>query len=145
MYPATDDFSTKIQIKKKFQFLLIWILTTRLIFVSYSTPDSKVHVTNMGPTWVLSSPGGPHVGPMNLAIKDIATCCLIVVNIVAMMMAWQETFFCTNDWWISRITSPAVTWKMFPLDDVIMCINFAYLKSHWFFNLCRASKQLIGY
>ena len=32
-------------------------------------PDSKVHVANMGPTWVLSSRGGPHVGPMNLAIS----------------------------------------------------------------------------
>ena len=31
-------------------------------------PDSKVHVANMGPTWVLSDPDGPHVGPMNLAI-----------------------------------------------------------------------------
>ena len=34
-------------------------------------PDSKGHVANMGPTWVLSSPGGPHVGPMNLAIGAI--------------------------------------------------------------------------
>ena len=24
----------------------------------------------MGPTWVLSTPDGPHVGPMNLAIRD---------------------------------------------------------------------------
>ena len=31
-------------------------------------PDSKIHAANMGPTWVLSSPGEPHVGPMNLAI-----------------------------------------------------------------------------
>ena len=31
--------------------------------------DSKVHGANMGPTWVLSAPDGPHVGPMNLAIK----------------------------------------------------------------------------
>ena len=38
----------------------------------YVIPDSKVHVDNMGPTWVLSSPGGSHVGPMNLAIRDIA-------------------------------------------------------------------------
>ena len=30
--------------------------------------DSKVHVAHMGPTWVLSAPGGPHVGPMNLAL-----------------------------------------------------------------------------
>ena len=25
----------------------------------------------MGPTWVLSAPDGPHVGPMNLPIRDI--------------------------------------------------------------------------
>ena len=33
-------------------------------------PDSKVYGTNMGPTWVLSAPDGPYVGPMNLAIWD---------------------------------------------------------------------------
>ena len=32
-------------------------------------PDSKVYGANMGPTWVLSSPCGPHVGPMNFAIR----------------------------------------------------------------------------
>ena len=25
----------------------------------------------MGPIWVLSAPDGPHVGPINLAIRDI--------------------------------------------------------------------------
>ena len=30
--------------------------------------DSKVHVANMGPVWVQQDPGGPHVGPMNIAI-----------------------------------------------------------------------------
>ena len=25
-----------------------------------SNPDSKVHGANMGPTWVLSAPDGPH-------------------------------------------------------------------------------------
>ena len=33
------------------------------------SPESKVHRANMGPTWVLSAPDGPHVGPMNLAIS----------------------------------------------------------------------------
>ena len=32
-------------------------------------PDSKVHVAHMGTTWILSAPGGSHVGPMNLAIR----------------------------------------------------------------------------
>ena len=27
------------------------------------TPDSKVHGANIGPTWVLSAPDGPHIAP----------------------------------------------------------------------------------
>ena len=38
----------------------------RLMVCTY--PDSEAHGANMGPTWVLSAPGGPHVGLMNLAI-----------------------------------------------------------------------------
>ena len=33
-------------------------------------PDSKIHRANMGPTWVLSAPDGPHVGSLNLANRD---------------------------------------------------------------------------
>ena len=33
-------------------------------------PDSKAHGANMGPIWGRQDPGGPHVGPMNLAIWD---------------------------------------------------------------------------
>ena len=35
-----------------------------------NTPDSKVHGAIMGPIWDRQHPGGPHVGPMNLAIWD---------------------------------------------------------------------------
>ena len=31
-------------------------------------PDNKVQGANMGPTWGRQDPGGPHVGPMNIAI-----------------------------------------------------------------------------
>ena len=31
-------------------------------------PDSKVYGANMGLIWGRQDPGGPHVGPMNLAI-----------------------------------------------------------------------------
>ena len=34
-------------------------------------PDSKVHGDNVGPTWVLSALDGPHVVPMNLAIRVV--------------------------------------------------------------------------
>ena len=36
-----------------------------------SIPDSKVHRANMEPTWVLSAPDGPHIGPMNLVIRGM--------------------------------------------------------------------------
>ena len=38
---------------------------------THTCPDSKVHGANTGPTWVLSAPDGPHVGPMNLAIRVV--------------------------------------------------------------------------
>ena len=34
-------------------------------------PDSKVHAAHMGPIWGRQDPGGPYVGPMNLAIWDL--------------------------------------------------------------------------
>ena len=40
------------------------------IFPRYAYPDSKVHGANIGPTWVLPAPDGPHMGPMNLAMRD---------------------------------------------------------------------------
>ena len=44
--------------------------TNNFLYNMVDTPDSKVHGANMDPTWVLSAPGGPHVGPMKLAIWD---------------------------------------------------------------------------
>ena len=41
------------------------------ISIQQCIPESKVHGANVGPTWVLSAPDGPHVGPMNLAIRDV--------------------------------------------------------------------------
>ena len=38
-----------------------------------ANPDSKIHGANMGPTWVLSAPDRPHVGAMNLAIREAIT------------------------------------------------------------------------
>ena len=36
-------------------------------------PDSKVHGANMGPIWGRQDPGGPHGGPMSLAIWVVIT------------------------------------------------------------------------
>ena len=45
---------------------------TELGRIPVLTPDSKVHWANMGPTWVLLAPDGPHVGPMNLATRNVS-------------------------------------------------------------------------
>ena len=45
------------------------VLSQTLCMFMIIYPDSKVHGADMGPTWVLSDPDGPHVGPMNLAIR----------------------------------------------------------------------------
>ena len=37
-----------------------------------TTPDSKVHGATMGANWGRQNPGAPHVGPLNLAIRDTA-------------------------------------------------------------------------
>ena len=41
------------------------------LHASSHSPDNKVHGAIMGPTWVLSAPDGPHVDPMNLAIREL--------------------------------------------------------------------------
>ena len=44
---------------------------------SLHSTASKVHGAYMGPTWGRQDPGGPHVGPMNLAIRAILFCCCL--------------------------------------------------------------------
>ena len=47
-------------------FLLILSMTETI------TLDNEVRGTNMGSIWVLSAPGGPHVGPIKkLAIRAV--------------------------------------------------------------------------
>ena len=43
-------------------------LKRQLHIICVFYPNSNIHGANMGPTWVLLAPDGPHVGPMNLVI-----------------------------------------------------------------------------
>ena len=59
-------------------------------------PDNNVHVANMGPTWVLSAPGGPHVVPMNLAFR------VPFLHKLPYYLAWNVNFeylSMTFYWW----------------------------------------------
>ena len=69
-----------------------WLLIRQVLFHSHerifiasthATPDNKVHVAHMGPSWGLSALGGAHVGPMNLAIRDYIV-----------WWVWKLDFYC---------------------------------------------------
>ena len=66
-----------------------WAMVLKTMALSY--PDSKVHGANMGPTWVLSSPDGPHVGPMNLAIRVVFLQYSNLSTRRATLTSWQNT------------------------------------------------------
>ena len=40
----------------------------RMCLLIHTHPDSKIYVASKGPTWGQQDTGGPHVGPMNIAI-----------------------------------------------------------------------------
>ena len=64
-YSYTDTLNTETWLDANFAV----VMTTSSATID-DNPDSKVHGVNMGPNWVLSAPDGPHVGPMNLAIRE---------------------------------------------------------------------------
>ena len=50
--------------------LVVQKVMMKFYSIMANNPDNKVHGANMGPTWVLSVPDGPDVGPMSLAIRE---------------------------------------------------------------------------
>ena len=48
-----------------------WLTINEILWHLFKdNSNNKVHGANMGPTWVLSAPDGPHVGPTNLVIRE---------------------------------------------------------------------------
>ena len=74
----------------------VWLCFVRII---QHIPDSKVHGANMGPTWVLSALGGPHVGPMNLVIRDVPS--FQLVSLTAPARCSELRWGSSPCWWWS--------------------------------------------
>ena len=66
--PTYDGLSRSWFFSNIHEITAVNLLDARRIYMDKNNPDSKIHEANMDPTWVLSAPDGPHVGPMNLAI-----------------------------------------------------------------------------
>ena len=52
-----------------------------VILILHYYPDNNFHWAHIGPTWVLSAPDGPHVGPMNLAIRVVIVMVSFVLHL----------------------------------------------------------------
>ena len=74
-----DTRRTTFHTKHLHTYSHIWLVyrisesTTPATSMDKTIPDSKVHGANMGSTWVLSAPDGPHVDPINIALRDFNT------------------------------------------------------------------------
>ena len=76
-------------------------------------PDSKVHGAHIGPTWVLSAPGGSHVGPMNFAIREAVFC---EFNIWSITFCHHRCNVCDIAFFVSEWDQhdDVTKWKHFP-------------------------------
>ena len=90
-------------------------------------PGSKVHGANMGPTWVLSAPDGPHVCPMDLAIR-VGLCKETVSESTKRMgekLIWEFVFKMYDDYDKNFIIHQ---WKLHHHDQflIIIVLSFQY-------------------
>ena len=91
-----------------------------IFFAGYMAfPDGKVHGANMGPTWVLSAPDGPHVGPMNLAIRVIRWQLLVSDKHTASSIPCIPTTLAFSATWTAGRLALCVLQKRQPLSSVI--------------------------
>ena len=70
-------------------------VSSQWTFLHIKIPDSKVYGANMWPSWGRQDPGGPHVGPMNLAIWDswaVLTCVIFSCHWTIIMKIVQISF-----------------------------------------------------
>ena len=110
-------------------------------------PDSKVHGANMGPTWVLSAPDGPHVGPQEPCYNALSLLLVltewiyyvgrrnprlqqgrisITCNIVIVKNDWPCKYISDLGqqklcWWLVTWWHPAITWTNVALSSKVLC------------------------
>ena len=71
----------------------------QLLRRNQTDPDSKVHGANVGPTWVLSAPDGPHVCPMNLATREVVCTVNIIKSVyIVNAIGGVRSVVTTNPW-----------------------------------------------
>ena len=125
-------------------------------------PDSKVHEAYIGPHWGRQDPGGPHVGPMNLAIRAGVvqqTLDISQYNLAHIAHPWRRQYVINSDCEYTKdIHKPRPHWGLFPsvrqrkntepyqeyTMPCIACVNkYAALLQYQGFGLLRKTPCLI--
>ena len=103
-------------------------------------PDRRVHGANMGPIWGRQDPGGPHVGPMNLANWDNYEQISLKNKMVKTHCRWQcqelhNIFYEFSEDWHAFIQESA--WSTFLnksilifsqiMKNIILCLIISWL------------------
>ena len=133
-----------------------WIVVSRIL--NQVCPHNKIHVDNMGPTRVLSAPDWPHVGPINLAIRDVSMPSgndgpMLDQILVAMWRHWVTN---NTDIFTRKMTMVIFTWSVYDIsphlfshyDDVIMTMlasqitSLTFVYSSWFRRTSKKTSKL---
>ena len=72
--------------------------------VQAAYPDSKIRKAYMGPTWGRQDTGGPHVGPMNLAIGVAMDICVGELGQHCLVMVMACRLFCAKPFFLLTLT-----------------------------------------
>ena len=95
-----------------------------LFVVIVNIPDGKVHGVNMGPTWVLSVPDGPHVGPMNLAIRDTLHHWKTLECVALLLTRRQYTAFVLYKYFVKQIINIITLYQTeVGVTNIVLCWN----------------------
>ena len=94
---SSDDVQCRCGLENKSSPQQLTLIVWGLYYFWQIDPDSKVHGANMGPTWVLSAPDGPHISPMNFAIRLVN---IMPVEALEMQRNWSSatTARTISDW-----------------------------------------------
>ena len=98
---------------------LPWVVTLQ------NCLESKVHGANMGPTWVLSAQDGPHVGPMNFAIRVVI--CQMYAMKIYFASAYQGANWHAEAWNIKLLRMVSVTSISYAANAcvvIVLCLVF---------------------
>ena len=79
----------------------VWVKDLNVGVEITQLPDSKVHGANMGPTWGRYDPGGPSVGPMNLAVWFLSVTLITISSLLLMRFSsfWVRHFYRNMTLW----------------------------------------------